>query len=185
MRVPCVVTSERTAIKPKPSVQTRERRPRSSASPPSVGCQPPSAVCGWADGNTSPTRKRGDGIIPRLRVGLVLTPLVQLLAAIPSGQFPSPLGRPAVLACLNCLSHTGSGKRSFQSVRSQAGARERGDEEKLKFYFDRKNCEQLSHYRGKQPFRFECPANYSRTTALKKTGLANDEYTQADFQVRS
>ena len=25
----------------------------------------------WADGNTSPTRKRGDGTIPRLRVGLV------------------------------------------------------------------------------------------------------------------
>ena len=41
---------------------------------------------GWADENTSPTRKRGVGIIPRLRVGLVLTPLVQLLAAISSGQ---------------------------------------------------------------------------------------------------
>ena len=41
---------------------------------------------GWADENTSPTPKRGVGIIPRLRVGLVLTPLVQLLAAISSGQ---------------------------------------------------------------------------------------------------
>ena len=37
---------------------------------------------GWPDENTSPTRKRGVGIIPRLRVGLVLKPLVQLLAAI-------------------------------------------------------------------------------------------------------
>ena len=43
----------------------------------------------WADENTSPTRKRGVGIIPRLRVGLVLTPLVQLLAAISSGQYGS------------------------------------------------------------------------------------------------
>ena len=41
---------------------------------------------GWADGNTSPTRKRGVGTIPRLRVGLVLKPFVQLLAAILSGQ---------------------------------------------------------------------------------------------------
>ncbi len=41
---------------------------------------------GRADENTSPTRKRGAGIIPSLRVGLVLTPLVQLLAAISSGQ---------------------------------------------------------------------------------------------------
>ena len=41
---------------------------------------------GWADGNTSPTRKQGVGTIPRLRVGLVLKPLVQLLAAISSGQ---------------------------------------------------------------------------------------------------
>ena len=41
---------------------------------------------GWADGNTSPTRKRGVGTIPRLRVGLVLKPLVQLLAAISSAQ---------------------------------------------------------------------------------------------------
>ena len=40
----------------------------------------------WADGNTSPTRKREVGTIPRLRVGLVLKPLVQLLAAISSGQ---------------------------------------------------------------------------------------------------
>ncbi len=45
---------------------------------------------GWADENTSPTRKRGVEIIPRLRVGLVLTPLVQLLAAISSGQSPAP-----------------------------------------------------------------------------------------------
>ena len=36
------------------------------------------------------TRKRGVGTIPRLRVGLVLKPLVQLLAAILSGQ---PRGR--------------------------------------------------------------------------------------------
>ena len=35
----------------------------------------------WADENTSPTRKRGVGTIPRLRVGLVLKPLVQLLLA--------------------------------------------------------------------------------------------------------
>ena len=40
----------------------------------------------WADGNTSPTRKRGVGTISRLRVGLVLKPLVQLLAAILSGH---------------------------------------------------------------------------------------------------
>ena len=40
----------------------------------------------WADENTSPTRKRGVGIIPRLRVGLVLKPLVQLLAAISSAH---------------------------------------------------------------------------------------------------
>ena len=46
----------------------------------------------WADGNTSPTRKRGVGTIPRLRVGLVLKPLVQLLAAISSAQH-DPLGR--------------------------------------------------------------------------------------------
>ncbi len=45
---------------------------------------------GWADENTSPTRKRGVGIIPRLRVGLVVTPLVQLLAAISSGQGEAP-----------------------------------------------------------------------------------------------
>ena len=44
----------------------------------------------WADENTSPTRKRGGGSIPRLRVGLVLKPLVQLLAAISSGQ-PNPV----------------------------------------------------------------------------------------------
>ena len=47
---------------------------------------------GWADGNTSPTRTRGVETIPRLRVGLVLKPLVQLLAAISSGppSTPSP-----------------------------------------------------------------------------------------------
>ena len=45
---------------------------------------------GWADENTSPTRKRVVGIIPRLGVGLVLTPLVQLLAAISSGQSEAP-----------------------------------------------------------------------------------------------
>ena len=45
---------------------------------------------GRADENTSPTRKRGAGIIPSLRVGLVLTPLVQLLAAISSGQGVEP-----------------------------------------------------------------------------------------------
>ena len=39
-----------------------------------------------AEENTSPTRKRGVGTIPRLRVGLVLKPLVQLLAAISSAQ---------------------------------------------------------------------------------------------------
>ncbi len=37
---------------------------------------------GWADGNTSPTRKRGVETIPRLRFGLVLKPFVQLLVAI-------------------------------------------------------------------------------------------------------
>ena len=41
---------------------------------------------GWADGNTSPTRKRGVETIPRLRFGLVLEPFVQLLVAISSGQ---------------------------------------------------------------------------------------------------
>ena len=118
---------------PRSQAPAWERRPRSSASPPCVGCQPPSTVSGWADENTSPTRKRGVGIIPRLRVGLLLTPLVQLFAAISSGHFPSPLGGPAVLAGLKCQSLTGCGKRSFQSVRSQAGAWERVDSEKIKF----------------------------------------------------
>jgi len=45
----------------------------------------------WPDENTSPTRKRGVGIIPRLRVGLVLIPLVQLLAAVSSAQSSPPL----------------------------------------------------------------------------------------------
>ncbi len=54
-------------------------------------CRPPRIPpYAWADENTSPTRKRGVGIIPRLRVGLVLTPLIQLLAAISSGH-PMPL----------------------------------------------------------------------------------------------
>ena len=54
-------------------------------------CRPPRIPpYAWADENTSPTRKRGVGIIPRLRVGLVLTPLIQLLAEISSGH-PMPL----------------------------------------------------------------------------------------------
>ena len=41
---------------------------------------------GWPDENTNPTRKRGLETFPRLRVGLVETPLVQLLAAFLSGH---------------------------------------------------------------------------------------------------
>ena len=47
---------------------------------------------GWAEEDTSPTRKRGVGTIPRWRVGLVLKrracieAVIQLLAAISSGQ---------------------------------------------------------------------------------------------------
>jgi len=40
----------------------------------------------WGDENTSRTRKRGVGIIPRLRFGLVFKPLGQLLAAISSAH---------------------------------------------------------------------------------------------------